>query len=146
MGRASIGLLALLFAGACSAQDEATAPGRTSMSTAASAVETVTVTETVAGAGPTAAKGSRANRSTAKAVNFRGNGDRRLPPLRVRRGGTVLRWTNSGEVFSLFSAEGTLVDSVAHRGGTYLEGGVHRIDVVASGSWVIRIPRARLRR
>ena len=141
---ASVGLLASLLLGACSSQDEAAAPQESRTQTAATTVATtVTVTETVArAAAPPASKPSPGDGAAATGVVLRGNGDRRLPPLRVRRGGTTLRWTNSGEVFSLFSEEGTLVDSVARRGATYLQAGVHRIDVVASGSWVIRIPRA----
>ncbi len=76
-------------------------------------------------------------------VRFRGGGDRSLPPFRVMRGGSILRWTNSGEVFSLFGNKGTVVDSVASQGKAFLPAGVHRIDVVASGRWTISIPRAR---
>ena len=87
------------------------------------------------GAGRTDASGD--------ALRFRGNGDRRLPPFRVKRGGTVLSWTNNDEVFSLFSPEGTVVDSVARQGEAFLQGGVHTLDVVASGRWAIAIPGAR---
>ena len=141
---ASVGLLASLLFSACSSQDEAAAPQESRTSTAATTVATtVTVTETVARATAPASKSPPGGGALATGVELSGNGDRRLPPLRVGRGGTTLRWTNSGEVFSLFSEEGTLVDSVASRGATYLQAGVHRIDVVASGSWVVRIPRAR---
>lgn len=106
--------------------------------------QTVTVSETVTEAAAPPAAPSRDRPHRAGELRFRGNGDRRLPPIRVApRRGTTLRWTNRGEVFSLFSEEGTLVDSVGTRGATFLQRGVHRIDVVASGTWVIRIPRAR---
>jgi len=140
----SAGLLASLVLGACSSEDEAAAPDERGTPTAATTVATtVTVTETVARPAAPPSKSATDGGTPARGLAFRGDGDRRLPPLRVRRGGTTLRWTNSGEVFSLFSEEGTLVDSVAGEGATYLQAGVHRIDVVASGSWLIRIPRAR---
>ena len=100
-----------------------------------------TVTETVASEGE-----QRPSEPTEKRegqIRFRGNGDSSLPPVRVLRGGAILHWTNSGEVFALFGSEGTLVDSVAKQGETFLSGGIHRIDVVASGSWVVTLPRAR---
>ncbi|MBA2537965.1 MAG: hypothetical protein H0V20_11115 [Actinobacteria bacterium] len=100
-----------------------------------------TVTETVA-----SEAGLETSEPTDKGrdeVRFRGNGDRSLPPMRVMRGGAILRWTNSGEVFSLFGRDGILIDSVANQGETFLPAGVHRIDVVANGSWVITLPRSR---
>lgn len=109
-----------------------------------------TVTTTVPPSPPataTAASEDQAANSTQtedpeNELRFSGGGDRSLPPFRVRRGGAILRWTNSGEVFSLFGSKGTVVDSVASQGKAFLPAGVHRIDVVASGRWVIRIPRA----
>lgn len=101
---------------------------------------TETVTKTVT-AKPKPRSGRRAR--AAGGVRLTGNGDRALPPIRVLRGGTLLRWTNDGEVFSLFTARGILVDSVARSGSTFLARGRHRIDVVASGRWTIRIPNAR---
>ena len=136
----SVGLLVSLLLAACSSEEEAAAPEDRRPPTATT---TVTVTETVARPAAPPSTGSTNGGAPATSLAFRGNGDRRLPPLRVRRGGTTLSWTNSGEVFSLFSEEGTLVDSVAGEGETYLQAGVHRLDVVASGSWLIRIPRAR---
>ena len=77
------------------------------------------------------------------ALRFRGNGDRRLPAFRVGPPGTTLQWTNLAEVFSLFTLERTLVDSVAPRGERFLPPGLYRIDVIASGGWEIVVPRAR---
>ena len=107
--------------------------------------ETVVQTETVTrrrdsrGSG----RGRRSGASPRNVVFFRGTGDRILPPIRVRRGGTVLRWRNGGEVFSLFSARGIIVDSVAQSGSTFLPRGRHLIEVVASGTWSVQIPNAR---
>ena len=78
-----------------------------------------------------------------RALHFEGNGDTRLPPFRVRRGGSVLRWKNTGEVFSLFGRDGTLVDSVASKGQVFLPSGVQTIAVVAAGTWEIVVPGAR---
>jgi hypothetical protein len=77
------------------------------------------------------------------ALEFRGDEDRRLPPFRVQAGGGLLRWTNAGEVFSLFSHTGTLVDSVAPSGEVVLRPGVQTIDVIASGGWSITVFDAR---
>jgi hypothetical protein len=77
------------------------------------------------------------------ALEFRGDGDRRLPPFRVQPGGALLRWTNDGEVFSLFGRTGTLVDSVALSGEAVLRPGLQRIEVIASGGWSITILNAR---
>jgi hypothetical protein len=71
---------------------------------------------------------------------FRGQGDRRLPPIRVEKGGSVLRWQNRGEVFSLFGRRETVVDSVAPSGTAFLRKGLHMMDVIASGSWIVAIP------
>ena len=107
--------------------------------------ETVVQTETVTGRRDSrgSGRGRRSGTSPRNVVFFRGTGDRILPPIRVRRGGTVLRWRNRGEVFSLFSARGTVVDSVARSGETFLPGGRHLIEVVASGAWSMQIPNAR---
>lgn len=112
-----------------------------------------TVTATVTSAQPTtatetAAPDDETGTSTTpedpgNGLRFSGNGDARLPPFRVPRGGAVLEWTNRGEVFSLFGRQGTVVDSVAPEGRALLPAGVHRIDVVASGGWAITIGRAR---
>jgi hypothetical protein len=77
------------------------------------------------------------------ALEFRGDEDKRLPPFRVQAGGGLLRWTNAGEVFSLFSHTGTLVDSVAPSGEVVLRPGVQTIDVIASGGWSITVFDAR---
>jgi hypothetical protein len=71
---------------------------------------------------------------------FRGQGDRRLPPIRIDKGGSVLRWQNRGEVFSLFGRNETVVDSVAGKGTAFLRQGLHMMDVIASGSWIVAIP------
>jgi hypothetical protein len=76
-------------------------------------------------------------------LRFHGNGDRRLPPIRVRRGGTTLRWRNNGPVFSLIGQRGIIIDSVARSGATYLAPGRYALEIVAAGTWTIRIPRAR---
>jgi hypothetical protein len=73
---------------------------------------------------------------------FGGNGDRTLPPIRVRRGGTTLRWSNDGPVFSLIGPKGIIIDSVARSGSTYLGPGRWTLEVIAAGSWRIAIPRA----
>jgi hypothetical protein len=99
--------------------------------------ETVTETRTVARAPRVSARPRRGE------LSFRGNGDRRLPPIRVRRGGTTLRWTNDGPVFSLIGQRGIVIDSVAGSGATYLGPGRWVLEVVAAGTWAIAIPRAR---
>jgi hypothetical protein len=101
-------------------------------------VTTVTVTETRALASPRVnAKPKRGE------LSFRGNGDRILPPLRVRRGGATIRWANDGPVFSLIGQKGIIIDSVARSGSTYLPAGRHVLEVVAAGTWTLTIPRAR---
>ena len=139
-----VGILATAATGGCTTDDEGVpAAATTTVATVATMTVTTseTVTETTASAPATAPSG-RAPKAR-KGLRFSGNGDRLLPPFTVMRGGAILRWSNNGEVFSLFGAEGTLVDSVANQGWTFLPRGVHRIDVVASGSWIIRVPRAR---
>jgi hypothetical protein len=76
-------------------------------------------------------------------LSFRGNGDRSLPPLRVRRGGATIRWANDGPVFSLIGQKGIIIDSVARSGSTYLPAGRHVLEVIAAGTWTLTIPRAR---
>jgi hypothetical protein len=99
--------------------------------------ETVTETRTVAGAPRVSAKARPGE------LSFRGNGDRRLPPIRVRRGGTTLRWTNDGPVFSLIGQRGIVIDSVTRSGATYLGPGRWALEVIAAGTWTVVIPRAR---
>ncbi|MDQ3865473.1 MAG: hypothetical protein M3304_01405 [Actinomycetota bacterium] len=128
--------------GGCSGNEEA---ARTVTTTATSSNP---VTETSAAATDTAAlEGETGNSGQGddaeNGLRFRGAGDESLPPFRVMRRGTILRWTNTGEVFSLFGSTGTIVDSVAPQGEAVLPAGVQRIDVVASGQWVIEIPGAR---
>jgi hypothetical protein len=102
-------------------------------------VATVTVTRTVAATRPQ----RRSARPEPGALRFVGNGDRTLPPIRVRRGGTTLRWSNNGPVFSLLGERGIIVDSVARSGSTYLAPGRHALEIIAAGSWTVTIPRAR---
>lgn len=123
----------------CSGDEQAATTVETT--TVATVTVSQTVTETVASEDELEA--SEPTKKRRGEIRFRGNGDRSLPPIRVMRGGAILRWTNSGEVFSLFGRQGILVDSVAKQGETFLTAGVHRIDVVASGSWVVTLPRAR---
>jgi hypothetical protein len=106
----------------------------------ATATPTSTATETVQGEVET---GSKQKRRRGDGLRFRGNGDGSLPPIRVREGGASLRWRNGGEVFSLFSEDGTLVDSVDRRGQTSLRPGRHAIDVIATGAWLVTISNAR---
>jgi hypothetical protein len=62
-----------------------------------------------------------------------------LPPIRVPRDGTTLRWTNDGAVFSLFSEKGALIDSVAPEGTTFLPRGRHVLEIIANGNWTLTI-------
>jgi hypothetical protein len=102
---------------------------------------TSTVTETVEGKGDRAR--SARKRGRGGGLRFRGKGDGTLPRIHVRRGGATLRWRNDGEVFSLFSEQGTLVDSVSRQGETSLRPGRHAIDVIASGAWLVTVSNAR---
>jgi hypothetical protein len=81
---------------------------------------------------------------TPEEISFGGNGDRTLPPIRVPRGGTTLRWTNDGAVFSLFSEKGVLIDSVAPQGTRFLPPGRYVLEIIASGSWTMRIENFRV--
>lgn len=131
-------LMAALSA-SCASKDAAPTDGASVRDTVST-----TVAATLTGAQPSAVETRPAAGAAARReLRFRGNGDRRLPAFAVARGGSTLFWTNRGEVFSLFGEARTLVDSVDDRGQTFLPRGVYRIDVVASGDWVIRIPRAR---
>jgi hypothetical protein len=136
------GIVASAAAGGCAAGEQAattTVVETTTVATTVTTSRTTTETVTAEDGLPTPTPSKRAKNE----IRFSGNGDTKLSPFRVRPRGAILHWTNSGEVFSLFGREGTLVDSVANRGETFLPAGVHRIDVVASGSWVITIPRSR---
>jgi hypothetical protein len=139
------GIVAVAGAGGCAAGEQtATTVVETTIvgTTVGTTVTTSrTVTETVAA--DEGREEQNAGKERKNEIRFTGNGDTSLPPFRVMRGGAILRWANSGEVFSLFGPEGTLVDSVGARGETFLPGGIHRIDVVASGSWLIIVPRSR---
>jgi hypothetical protein len=76
-------------------------------------------------------------------VRFHGRGDRQLPTIRVRRGGTVLYWTNRGAVFTLFNQHGIVLDSVASHGSHFLSGGRQRLYVISEGrAWTLTIPKA----
>jgi hypothetical protein len=88
--------------------------------------------------------GRQATATSPEEISFGGNGDRTLPPIRVPRGGTTLRWTNDGAVFSLFSETGTLIDSVAPQGTTSLPAGRYVLQIIASGSWTMRIENFRV--
>jgi hypothetical protein len=127
-----------LPSGGCADEESASPSAQTSAAATAPAPPPPTGTTASTGAGATGGETQAPN-----ALRFRGNGDRRLPAFRVRRPGTTLQWTNLDEVFSLFTAERTLVDSVALRGERFLRPGVYRIDVIASGGWEIVVPRAR---
>ncbi len=136
-GATAVSLLAILAVAAagCAGNEQAAATRTTTVATSRTVTETVTHRER--------AQKPRSLPKPRNGVRFRGNGDTRLPPFRIAGAGATLRWTNRGEVFSLFGQGGAIVDSVAHSGQAYLPAGVHRIDVVASGSWVIAIPHAR---
>jgi hypothetical protein len=76
-------------------------------------------------------------------VRFQGRGDRRLPPITVQRGGTIVHWTNRGAVFTLFNQRGIVLDSVAARGSHFLSGGRQRLYVIEEGrGWTLTIPKA----
>ena len=83
--------------------------------------------------------GTQASATSPEQISFSGNGDRTLSPIRVPRGGTTLRWTNDGAVFSLFSEKGVLIDSVAPRGRTFLRPGRYVLEIIASGNWTMMI-------
>jgi hypothetical protein len=95
---------------------------------------TVTTTDSRVSTGTTQTSGAGATK-----ISFRGNGDRTLPPIRVPRGGTTLRWTNDGAVFSLFTETGALIDSVAPQGESFVPAGRHVLEIIASGDWTIAI-------
>jgi hypothetical protein len=101
------------------------------------AATTITLTETEpASQGATK---TQAGPTGPEEVSFSGNGDVTLPPIRVPRKGTTLRWTNDGAVFSLFSEKGALIDSVAPQGTTFLPPGRHVLEIIASGNWTMTI-------
>ena len=79
-------------------------------------------------------------------VHFRRSGNRILPPIRVRRGGAVLQWRNEGVVFTLFDADGIIVDTVAREGARRLPAARYALEIVAEGKWSIRIPNANVLR
>jgi hypothetical protein len=124
----AVATIATLVLAACSGTEEAA-------TTVTEPVATAAGSET--GAQDPGAGGRRLE------LHFSGNGDTSLPPFRVKQGGSLLHWTNRGEVFSLFGTKGTIVDSTGARGETFLAGGVHRIDVIASGDWTVAVPGAR---
>ncbi len=133
------GFLVAASAGACAADGEPTTTAATP------ATATVAAMETVVETAPAESQPAPLEEPAAEAseLRFQGDGDRTLPPIKVRRGGSRLRWTNDGEVFSVFGERDTIVDSVAERGEAFLSAGVHRLEVIASGRWVIVLPRAR---
>jgi hypothetical protein len=137
--------LAPLVAAGCGEDAGGDAASRTAtVAVTTTVTETVaeTVTETVVE--DTAEPGAPApTESTRSVVRFDGNGDRILPPVEARRRGAMLRWRNDGEVFSLFSQDGIVVDSVGRRGETFLPAGSHLLEIVASGDWRIEIENAR---
>jgi hypothetical protein len=135
--------LAPLVAAGCAEDAGGDAASETATATT-TVTETVadTVTETVVE--DTANPGAPApTEATGIVVRFGGNGDRTLPPVEARRRGAMLRWRNDGEVFSLFSQDGIIVDSVGRRGETFLPAGRHLLEIVASGDWRIEIENAR---
>jgi hypothetical protein len=70
-------------------------------------------------------------------VGYKGNGSCDLPPFTTRHGGQLV-WTNSGQIFQIFSKDfsgGGDVNSQAHRGSTYLEAGSHELTLNVMGSW-----------
>ena len=98
--------------------------------------ETVAEEETTTAAAPPPAPAG-------PVVRFRGRGDRTLAPVRALDGGATVVWQNGGAVFSLFSQEGMLADSVEPGGQIPLPAGRYVLDVVASDDWVIEIRNAR---
>jgi hypothetical protein len=127
-------------AGGDAASETATATTTVTETMAETVTETVTETVVEDTADPGAPAPTEATRTV---VRFGGNGDRTLPPVQARRRGAMLRWRNDGEVFSLFSQDGIIVDSVGRRGETFLPAGRHLLEIVASGDWRIEIENAR---
>jgi hypothetical protein len=67
--------------------------------------------------------------------HFAGNGGKNLGTLTFARDST-LTWTNDGDIFQIFSAEGVPVNSQAHRGTTVIDkGSEHKFQVNAIGNW-----------
>jgi hypothetical protein len=70
---------------------------------------------------------------------FSGNGGKNLGTIRVAKE-SVLTWTNTGDIFQIYSDEGIPANSQAHRGTTVLDAGTyHHFQVNAIGSWTISI-------
>ena len=137
---APVAAVASAVAGGCSSDDHTT---RQPPTDSARAMATTTAERPAATSETTRAERGQ---QTADGIRVRGNGDATLAPIGVPSGGTILRWRNRDAVFSLFGGNGTLVDSVAPRGRTFLPAGVHTIEVIASGGWALEIPRGRVLR
>jgi hypothetical protein len=92
-------------------------------------------------AGATVVEGTpdhRANATCGKTRVFRGNGGTRLGTIALK-GSAVLRWTNDGGVFQLFTSDGVPVNSQAPHGSKEVSGSLRRLQVNALGNWTIRI-------
>jgi FlaG/FlaF family flagellin (archaellin) len=81
--------------------------------------------------------------TTTSGSKFTGNGGKNLGTIHVAKT-SVLTWTNSGDIFQIFSSSDVPVNSQAHRGTTVLEPGTYsHFQVNAIGSWTISIkPRS----
>ena len=89
------------------------------------------------------AAASAPSRAGVSVVRFHGRGDRQLPTVRVQPGGTIVRWTNRGAVFTLFNQHGIVLDSVASHGSHFVSGGRQRLYVIEEGrGWTLTIPKA----
>ena len=85
---------------------------------------------------------SSADRSGSGVQSFSGNGGKSLGTITVEEQ-SVLEWTNDGDIFQIFTADGVPVNSQANSGETVLAAGSHAdFQVNAVGNWTITI-RAR---
>lgn len=144
-------LAATVFAAGCGGESESvTVTVTTRQQVTVDRTTTVTKTATVTKTKTTTVARAQAPspRGGNRELQFRGNGDQTLPPIRVRRGGSTVRWTTGGSVFAVFGPGGSIVDSInsgaskRHAGSTYLRPGSYVLQVIANGTWSIRAPNA----
>ncbi len=71
-------------------------------------------------------------------LEYMGNGGMQLPPFRAPRS-EQLYWAARGDIFQIFSSgfTGVEVNSQAHKGSTYMKGGVQQLQINTTGSWAI---------
>ena len=132
-----------LAVAACGQDGGGAAAGQTATATE---TETETVAETATETAPeeNATTGAAPPPTPAgPVIRFQGSGDRTLGSVDALDGGATVVWVNGGEVFHLFHQGGMVVDSVEPGGQLSVPAGRYRLDVVASGDWVIEIRNAR---